>query len=398
MKIEIKKMKLSEIKPNPKNPRIIKDDNYKKLIKSLQEFPEMLSIREIIVDEGLIILGGNMRYKALKELGEKTAQVKIISGLTEEQKKQFIVKDNLPYGEWDFELLQSDYELTDLEGWGLDTDFFPDKKAEEDNYEIPDEIKTDIVLGDLFEIGEHRLLCGDSTDSDQVAKLMNGQKADITFHSPPYNAGNNRLGGNNHKVESKYANSKDDDVEEWYKLLCDSSALAVQYSIFAFINVQQLANNKFRFIDFLHSVKEWFVDEMIWYKGEGRPALAPGVLNSRFEKIIILKNEKFPSRAINTVKFRGTISNVYQGNQQTKNEYSEHHAATFPVHLPAHFISCFTMQSVLDMFIGTGTTMVASHQLNRMCYGIEIDPQYCQVIIDRMKALDPKIKIKKVSK
>ena len=132
MKIEIKKMKLSDIKPNPKNPRIIKDDNYKKLIQSLKEFPEMLSIREIIVDEGMIILGGNMRYKALKELGEKQAQVKIISGLTEEQKKQFIVKDNLPYGEWDFDILQSDYELASLEGWGLDTEIYnPENKEKE---------------------------------------------------------------------------------------------------------------------------------------------------------------------------------------------------------------------------------------------------------------------------
>jgi DNA modification methylase len=244
-------------------------------------------------------------------------------------------------------------------------------------------------------ISGHRLLCGDSTDSDSVAKLMNGQKADITFTSPPYNAGNNRLGGNKNKTESKYANSKDDDVEQWFDLVCASSGLAIQHSIFAFINVQQLANNKFRFIDYLHFVKEWFVDEMIWYKGEGNPALAPGVLNSRFEKIIILKNEAFPSRAINTVKFRGTISNVYQGGQQTKNEYSQHHAATFPVHLPAHFINSFTMQSVLDLFMGTGTTMVAANQLNRKCYGMEIDPKYCQVIIDRMRKLDPEIVIKK---
>jgi len=227
---------------------------------------------------------------------------------------------------------------------------------------------------------------------------MNGEKADITFTSPPYNAGNNRLGGNKNKVESKYANSKDDDVEQWFDLVCQSSAMSIQHSIFAFINVQQLANNKFRFIDYLHFVKEFFVDEMIWYKGEGNPALAPGVLNSRYEKIIILKNEKFPSRSINTVKFRGTISNVYQGSQQTKNEYSQHHAATFPVHLPAHFINSFTMQSVLDLFAGTGTTMVAAHQLNRKSFNMELDPKYVQICVDRMRKLDPNIVIKKNGK
>lgn len=394
-------MKLSEIHLNPKNPRLIKDDRFKKLCQSIKDFPKMLELRPIIIDNDSMILGGNMRFKALKELGYKTIPdnwVKRADALTEAEKQEFIAKDNVPFGEWDWDILQ-DWDKEKLIEWGIEIpDFAFKQEATEDDYEIPDEIETDIVLGDLIEIGQHRLLCGDSTDANNLSRLMNGQKADITFHSPPYNAGNNRLGGNKHKIESKYANSKDDNVEEWYRLVCDSSVLAVQYSIFAFINVQQLSNNKFKFIDFLHSVKEWFVDEMIWYKGEGNPALAPGVLNSRFEKIIILKNEKFPSRSINTVKFRGTISNVYQGNQQTKNEYSEHHAATFPVHLPAHFISCFTMQSVLDMFIGTGTTMVAAHYLNRKCYGMEIDPKYCQVIIDRMRKLDPEIVIKKNGK
>ena len=391
-------MKLSDIHTNPSNPRLIKDERFKKLVKSIDEFPKMMALRPIIVDAGGMILGGNMRFKALKELKYKDIPdewVKRASELTDEEKQRFIIEDNVPFGEWDWDTLANEWDAEQLTEWGLEIpDFAVKGEAEEDDYEIPDEIKTDIVLGDLFEIGEHRLLCGDSTNADDVAKLMNGQKSDIAFQSPPYNAGNNRLGGNKNKVDSKYANSNDDNADEWYELVCASSVLAVQHSMFAFINVQQLAGNKFRFIDFLHTVKEWFVDEMIWYKGEGNPALAPGVLNSRFEKIIILKNEKFPSRSISTVKFRGTISNVYQGPQQTNNEYSAHHAATFPVHLPSHFISSFTMQSVLDLFIGTGTTMVAAHQLNRKCYGMEIDPKYCEVIVQRMRKLDPALEIK----
>ena len=394
-------MKVSDLKPLEKNPFKSKGDaQIKRIAKSIQEFERMMEIRRIVIDEDNNILGGNKRYFALKKLGYKEipdAWIEKVEGLSEEQKKEFIVKDNAHWGsEWDYKLLEE--WKVDLNAWGVgDIQFGDGKEVKEDNYEIPDEneIKTDIVLGDLIEIGEHRLLCGDSTNADDVAKLMNGHKADIAFQSPPYNAGNNRLGGNKNKVDSKYANSNDDNADEWYELVCASSVLAVQHSMFAFINVQQLAGNKFRFIDFLHTVKEWFVDEMIWYKGEGNPALAPGVLNSRFEKIIILKNEKFPSRSISTVKFRGTISNVYQGPQQTNNEYSAHHAATFPVHLPSHFISSFTMQSVLDLFIGTGTTMVAAHQLNRKCYGMEIEPKYCQIIIDRMRNLDPNLVIKK---
>lgn len=124
IKIEIKELSLSQLKTNPQNPRLIKDDKFNKLIESLKTFPEMKSIREIVVDEDMIILGGNMRFKAMQELKEKTALVKIISGLSEKQKKEFIIKDNQPYGSWDMDLLANDFELDDLLNWGFeDSDF-----------------------------------------------------------------------------------------------------------------------------------------------------------------------------------------------------------------------------------------------------------------------------------
>lgn len=122
MKIETKEIPLSKIKTNPNNPRFIKDEKYKSLLKSLQDFPEMKQIREIVTDENMIILGGNMRFKAMKELGEKTAQVKIVSGLTEKKKQEFIVKDNQPYGSWDMDLLANDFELGNLLEWGFEED------------------------------------------------------------------------------------------------------------------------------------------------------------------------------------------------------------------------------------------------------------------------------------
>ena len=368
MKIEIKKMKLSEIKPNPKNPRIIKDDNYKKLIKSLKEFPEMLSIREIIVDEGLIILGGNMRYKALKELGEKTALVKIISGLTEDQKKQFIVKDNLPYGEWDFELLQSDYELTDLDGWGLDTDFFPDKKAEEDNYEMPEEIKTDIKLGDLFEIGQHRLLCGDSTDSDSVAKLMNGNKADLGLCDPPYN------------LNFKYSSYKDDKTDKEYLNWCTE-----WFDVLKIFSINQIITCGKQNL-FMWGNIAIPVDYGIWYASN---KMSGGKISNLAltEPVLFYGKINRNSRA----------NDFFDYNVKQQKDTGNH---TCPKILTffADLIKCYSIQSVIDLFLGSGTTMVASHQLNRKCYGMEIDPKYCQVIIDRMRKLDPEIKIKKVSK
>jgi len=119
MAIEIKKLKLSEIKLNPDNPRQIKDAQLEKLVKSLQEFPEMKAIREIVVDENMVILGGNMRYRAMKKLGEKTADVKIVTGLTDEQKREFIIKDNSAFGEWDMDML-SGWDDLPLADWGVD--------------------------------------------------------------------------------------------------------------------------------------------------------------------------------------------------------------------------------------------------------------------------------------
>ena len=196
-------MKLSKLKGNPSNPRIIKDDKFKKLVKSINDFPKMMALRPIVVDENFIVQGGNMRLKALQEIGFKDIPdewVKQVKDLSEDEKKQFIIKDNVGFGEWDWDDLANNWDAEQLTEWGLDIPNFEAEvlEAEEDNYSIPDKIKTDIVLGDLFEIGEHRLLCGDSTDSDQVAKLMNGQKADMVFTDPPYGisvVSNNKVDG-----------------------------------------------------------------------------------------------------------------------------------------------------------------------------------------------------------
>ena len=181
MKIDIDKIKM-----NNENPRIIKDNKFKKLVKSIKDFPEMLEKRPLIIDENNVVLGGNMRLKALEHLKYKKVPVIQVTDWNEEMKKEFIIKDNVGFGEWDFDILANEWDIEKLNEWGLDFDFKIEPEAEEDNYEEPGDLKVDVVLGDLIEIGEHRLLCGDSTDSDQVAKLMNGEKADMVFTDPPY--------------------------------------------------------------------------------------------------------------------------------------------------------------------------------------------------------------------
>lgn len=118
--MELLKVKISEIKTNPKNPRLIKDDKFRKLVKSIKEFPKMLELRPIVVDENNIVLGGNMRLKACKEVGLKEVYIVRAEDLTEEQKDEFIVKDNVGFGEWDWDMLANEFDLEQLEDWGLD--------------------------------------------------------------------------------------------------------------------------------------------------------------------------------------------------------------------------------------------------------------------------------------
>jgi hypothetical protein len=118
--MKVDKVKISEVKTNPKNPRLIKDDKFKKLVKSIQEFPQMLELRPIVVDENNIVLGGNMRLKACKEAGLKEVYIVKAENLTELQKDEFIVKDNVGFGEWDWDILANEWDTEKLDEWGLD--------------------------------------------------------------------------------------------------------------------------------------------------------------------------------------------------------------------------------------------------------------------------------------
>lgn len=118
--MKVEKVKISEVKNNPSNPRLIKDDKFKKLVKSIHDFPQMLELRPIVVDENNIVLGGNMRLKACKEAGLKDVYIVKAENLTEDQKQEFIVKDNVGFGEWDWDMLANEWDIEKLDEWGLD--------------------------------------------------------------------------------------------------------------------------------------------------------------------------------------------------------------------------------------------------------------------------------------
>ena len=143
--MKVDKVKISEVKTNPKNPRLIKDDKFRKLVKSIQEFPQMLELRPIVVDENNIVLGGNMRLKACKEAGMKEVYIVKAENLTELQKDEFIVKDNVGFGEWDWDMLANEWDAELLNDWGL---FVPEMPTEVD-YSILDDEDLDNELSDM---------------------------------------------------------------------------------------------------------------------------------------------------------------------------------------------------------------------------------------------------------
>jgi DNA modification methylase len=287
--------------------------------------------------------------------------------------------------------------VEELAEWGLDMPIFEEEvmEAEEDDFDVPEGgIETDIVLGDLFEIGEHRLLCGDSTDSDSVAKLMNGEKAEILFTSPPYNAGSNKNIPNSGGL--KYNDNDDNKTEDdYFSFLCSNINAFLPFVNEIFYNIGLIEKSKRSINKLLYQYNDIFKDIIYWKKSTVAPHIQPGIINNKIEFILCFGNG---SRKFQNAQFsQGTYWNVIEGPNASGNEFAKIHKATFPLYLPENIINNFSNKNaiVVDCFLGTGTTMVAAHQLKRKCYGMELDPKYCQVIVDRMKKLDPTLVIKR---
>jgi site-specific DNA-methyltransferase (adenine-specific) len=389
--MEIEKIAISKIKLNPNNPRLIKDDKFAKLVQSIKDFPEMLNIRPIVVNDDMIILGGNMRFKACKEAGLKEVSIIKASGLSEEKQREFLIKDNVSGGEWDWDMLANEWEVEQLDAWGLDIPDFAVKEleAEEDDFDVSENgIETDIVLGDLFEIGNHRLLCGDSTDSDSVAKLMDGKKADMVFTDPPY--GVSYTGGHNKKQRKGIENDTLEGVDLtnlFRDSLLNADLFSKDYSAFYIWYANGKAVETFlSFAELNLEVRA----VLCWYKVKsGLGAFMSQYIPNYEPCIYAFKKGKSP-------QWFGASDEktVWELKKESKNEY---HPTQKPVELPERAMknSSKINDIVLDLFGGSGSTMVAAQQLNRNARLMELDPKYCQVIIDRMIKLEPTIKIKK---
>jgi DNA modification methylase len=236
-------------------------------------------------------------------------------------------------------------------------------------------METDIVIGDLFEIGEHRLLCGDSTDSDAVARLMNGEKADMVFTDPPYgNGSSGKYGRGQLGVRTILSDENFDVVNDFFNLrVCDVYVFFLQWRTFKEA-IQTLENNNLQ----LKTIAVW--DK----KNAGLNGA--GGMSEQWEAIIVAGNVKYS-------RFGG---NVFSISREQKKRIDSPHPHQKPIELLNNVLEYFQDYNLLlDPFLGSGSTMVAAHQLKRKCYGMELEPKYCQVIIDRMRKLDSSLIIKR---
>ena len=385
--VEVKMVKLSEIKLNPDNPRTISKKKMEYLVKSLNELPDMLKIRPIVVDETMTCLGGNMRTLALRKAGAGEATVAIVTGLTKEQKREFVIKDNAAYGEWNFEELANSWSDLPLADWGVD---LPDDWLGGDKTEPADapaqldraeELNKTwgVKLGDLWQIGSHRLLCGDSTKKEDVGRVMGGERADMVFTDPPYGIGKGIANDDLSENELREWNKK------WIPLTlsasCDDAHFVCFHSTRLFNTVLRYAEDDgWKFKRYLTLYKP----NDITFPWQG------WILKS--ESILLFSKGNPPYIKIDPY-LHDTM--IYNNSSNFKEDVGGHPTVKL-IGMVTDTMMRLGGDSIFDPFLGSGTTMVAAQNLNRKCRGIEISCDYVAVCLERMKTAFPGIEIKRL--
>jgi len=379
-------LKISDLTPDDKNYNKGSEFGNSLIEKSLRKFG---AGRSILLDKNNRIIAGNKTIEnagaiglddiiVVETTGNQIVAVKRMDiDLDSKQGRELALADNASAKaniNWDFETINFDWNETEIKEWGLEIPDFEVLEAEEDDFAVPDGgTETDIVLGDLFEIGEHRLLCGDSTDSDQVAKLMNGQKADMVFTDPPY--GINAVSKSGVLKESYGVDILGDSNTN---AACDAFSLI--YSLYPNATHIWWGANHYSLDAKLPNAKCW----LTWDKQEKNNHI------DQADCELAWTNINSPARIFHHL-WAGFRRDSEKGEKRV-------HPTQKPIQLISEILQHFKKvksELILDLFLGSGSTMAASHQLKRKCFGMELDPKYCQVIVDRMKKLDPTLIIKK---
>lgn len=383
----------------PANPRQWKKADVERLAQSIEETPELLDARPLIVvqqNDKYIVLGGNLRLAALKHLGRKEAPVYVLPDDTPiEKQKEIVIKDNGAFGAWDFDMLANEWDDLPLTDWGVpswETETEEVANVTEDDFdEEQDEIHVRCQKGDIWQLGDHRLMCGDSTDLETVKRLMGGALADMVFTDPPYGVSytekNEFLNGfdtsqrltNPIENDSRSPAEMEDFWETAFGILAECTKEEMAYYITApqggdlLLLQKAISNTPF-------SLKHM----LIWNKNNH--VLGRCDYNYKHEPIIYGWKKKGTHHFYGGGQFKTTVWDI------PKPKKNDLHPTMKPVELVANCILDVTKKgdSVLDIFGGSGTTLIAAEQTDRKCYMMELDPHYCDVIIARWEKLTGK--------
>ena len=384
--MEIIKLNINEVIPYPDNPR--KNDNAVDAV--AESIKQCGYCSPIVIDEDNVILAGHTRLKALKKLKWKEVECVRKTGLTEEQKKKYRILDNKTneLAEWDFDLLEEEIDGLDFDGFDFGFDFNSgedDAEIIEDEVpEVNEEIEPTVKLGDIWQLGRHRLMCGDSTKADEVSKLTDGTIVDLLLTDPPYNV--NYTGATEDELKIQNDNMES---EQFKQFLTDAFTAGVSClkdggSFYIWFASREHCN----FENALNASGLSVRQELIWKKN----ALVLGRQDYQWKHEPCLYGWK-----------DGASHNWYGDRSQTtilefdKPTRSADHPTMKPVELFAYQIKNSTKkgETVLDLFGGSGTTIIACEQTGRTAYCMELDERYCDVIIKRYENLtgDTAVKI-----
>jgi DNA modification methylase len=395
---EIVNVKISKLKLLEKNPRKIDKIQFEKLCKSLQDDPAFLNNRPVLVNEQdgkLEVYAGNQRVRAAKKLGWKEVPCIVEKNLSDEIVKARTIKDNKTYGEFDFDILANDFEMEMLFDAGFTaSDFDLNEKSveqiegecEEDGEVLEPGKDEDAVTqpGDLFELGDHRLVCGDSTMPDDVHKCLNGDEPILMVTDPPYGEGlghdhkNWKKGkinkNNDYGIDAKIENHQISDWRITYSLFPGSTAYIWHSDKKTFIVSGNLIDCDFEIINCLIWIKPNHVLSRGDYHYKHEPCLYAVKKGCKH-------NWQGSRKEFTTwdIAAGGGFSKLKEDDEKTS------HGTQKPLECMARPIrnNSAKGEGVYDPFLGSGTTLIASEMLGRKCYGLEISPAYCDIIVNR---------------
>ena len=378
--MEIIKLNINEVIPYPDNPR--KNDNAVDAV--AESIKQCGYCSPIVIDEDNVILAGHTRLKALKKLKWKEVECVRKTGLTEEQKKKYRILDNKTneLAEWDFDLLEEEIADLDFDGFDFGFEFNSgedDAEIIEDEVpEVNEEIEPTVKLGDIWQLGRHRLMCGDSTDKTTVERLMDGKKADMVFTDPPYGMnldtdysgmqGNGRKGKKYDKVIG--------DNEDFSPLLITS--------IFENFDCEEI----FLWgVDYYFDLIPNFKDGSLIVWDKTLQTNGDAGYNSEFELLWSKTPHKKEVIHFNWFRYFGLSS------QDIK---TREHPTQKPLQVITPYIERHSKKNniIVDVYGGSGSTLIACEQLDRTCYIMELDPKYCDVIVKRWETFTGKKAVK----